>query len=424
MAGRHEKRSKTWFHVKRGWALLLPLAIVASMMIGTAGYSPTDQQTDQSATSSDTGTPADAPSTDPSTSDTAPPAPSAAAEPSPSATDAPTDSPSQEPSPTDTSSSTDAPSDVPSPTDASSPSDSSSPTSSEQAPTATRTLLVRLVSGLSDAESTDAIAAGGGTEISSVDALRLYVVEVPAASVDASVTEYSSDPRVQSVDRDRTRDAEASPNDPAYDSQWALPQIGWDQVYGTTTPAGIATIAVLDTGVQSSDVPTGPGWSAFGTDPAVDPNGHGTWVASIAAATPDNGQGIAGVGFAGVDVVPVQVLSADGTGQDSDIIAGLVWAADHGADVAVMAFSNPGYSDALQDAVNYAWNHGVVVVAAAGNDGATTPNYPAGDEKVVGVGATNQNDELWSGSNSSDAVFLTAPGVSLTADSVGGGTDS
>ena len=142
--------------------------------------------------------------------------------------------------------------------------------------------------------------------------------------------------------------------------------------------------------MQSSDVPTGPGWSAFGGDPGIDPNGHGTWVASIAAATTDNGTGIAGVGFDGVNVMPVQVLDADGTGQDSDIIAGLVWAADHGADVILMAFSNPGYSSALQDAVDYAWAHGVVVVAAAGNDGATTPNYPAGDAKVVGVGATDQ----------------------------------
>ena len=283
---------------------------------------------------------------------------------------------------------------------------------------------MRLVSGLTDTDAADAIVAGGGSEVSSIPELRLHIVEVPADIADAAVAEYSSDPRVQSVDRDRSRDAEATPNDPAYGSQWALPQIGWDQVYGTTSATGFATIAVLDTGVQSSDVPTGPGWSAFGSDPAVDPNGHGTWVASIAAATPDNGAGIAGVGFDMVDVMPVQVLSADGTGQDSDIIAGLVWAADHGADVAVMAFSNPGYSQALQDAVNYAWNHGVVVVAAAGNDGATTPNYPAGDAKVVGVGATDQNDQLWSGSNSSNAVFLTAPGVDIKADSVGGGTDS
>src|SRR4051794_10707259 len=423
MAGRHKKRLGTWFHIKRGWELLLPLAIVASMMLGTAGYSPSDQATDQSATSSDASTPADAPSTDASTAPPATSDPSAVADPSPSATDAPADSRSPEPSPADTSSATDAPSDVPSSTDAPSPSDSSSPTNSDKAPSATRTLLVRLVSGLSDADIADAIAAGGGTEVSSIDALRLHVVEVPGDTVDAAVAEYSSDARVQSVDRDRTRDAEATPSDPAYGSQWALPQIGWDHVYGTTSAQGIATIAVLDTGVQSSDVPTGPGWSAFGGDATVDPNGHGTWVASIAAATTDNGQGIAGVGFTGVDVMPVQVLSADGTGQDSDIIAGFVWAADHGANVAVMAFSNPGYSDALQDAVNYAWNHGVVVVAAAGNDGATTPNYPAGDAKVVGVGATDQNDQLWSGSNSSNAVFLTAPGVGIKADSVDGGTD-
>src|SRR3954465_7446082 len=275
MAGRHEKRSRTWWHIKRGWALVLPLAIVASMMIGTAGYSATNQQTNQPTTSSTV--PSDAPSADPSTTDTAPPESSPAAEPSPSPADAPSDSSSQEPSPTDTSSATDAPSDVPSSTDAPSPSDSSSPTNSDQAPSATRTLLVRLVTGLSDADIADAISAGGGTEVSSVGALRLYIVDVPAAGVDASVAEYSSDPRVQSVDRDRTRDAEATPNDPAYGSQWALPQIGWDQVYGTTTPAGIATIAVLHIGVQSNDVPTGPGWSAFGTDPTTDPNGHGTW---------------------------------------------------------------------------------------------------------------------------------------------------
>ena len=197
MAGRHEKRSKTWFHVKRGWALLLPLAIVASMMIGTAGYTSTGSQTDQTTTSTDTSTQSDAPSTDPSTADPATSDPSPAVEPSPSATDTPTDSPSQEPSPTDTSSATNAPSDAPSPTDASSPSETSSPTSSDQAPSATRTLLVRLVSGLSDADIADAIAAGGGTEMSSVEALRLYVVDVPADSVDASVAEYSSDTRVQ-----------------------------------------------------------------------------------------------------------------------------------------------------------------------------------------------------------------------------------
>ena len=145
-------------------------------------------------------------------------------------------------------------------------------------------------------------------------------------------------------------------------------------------------------------------------------------MASIAAATTDNNDGIAGVAYDGVSVMPVKVLDADGTGNDSDIITGLVWAADHGADVALMSFSNPGYSQALQDAVDYAWSRGVVVVAAVGNDGVTTPTYPAGDEKVVGVAATDETDALWSGSNSGADTFISAPGVGIAADGVGGGT--
>ena len=186
------------------------------------------------------------------------------------------------------------------------------------------------------------------------------------------------------------REAEAVPNDPSYSEQWALPQIGWDDAYGTIAPSGSATIAVLDTGVDAvDDLSLVDGYSAIGGDTA-DANGHGTWVASIAAANVDNGLGIAGVGYAGVSVMPVKVLSADGTGQDSDIIAGIVWAADHDADVILMAFSNPGYSQALQDAIDYASvDAAPIPVAATGNDGLAAAEYPAGDAKVVGVAATD-----------------------------------
>ena len=197
----------------------------------------------------------------------------------------------------------------------------------------------------------------------------MHVVDVTGPVTDA-IAAFAADARVESVDRDRTRDAEATPNDPSYADQWALPQIGWDQAYGSVTPAGTATIAVLDTGVDAGDLPLVAGFSAIGGGTG-DPNGHGTWMASIAAATTDNNDGIAGVAYDGVSVMPVKVLGADGTGNDSDIITGLVWAADNGADVALMSFSNPGYSQALQDAVDYAWSHGVVVVAAVGNDGVT-----------------------------------------------------
>ena len=107
-------------------------------------------------------------------------------------------------------------------------------------------------------------------------------------------------------------------------------------------------MAILDTGVDGSQPDLAgqlvAGTSFVGGSATTDPNGHGTAMAGIVAAATDNGIGIAGVGFDGVSIMPVSVLGADGTGRDSDIIEGLVWAADHGADVALMAFSAPSYS--------------------------------------------------------------------------------
>ena len=162
-------------------------------------------------------------------------------------------------------------------------------------------------------------------------------------------------------------------------------------------PSGSAVVALLDTGVDGSHPDLAgqlvPGTSILdGSDGTTDPNGHGTAMAGIIAAQTDNGQGIAGIGYAGVKVMPVTVLGADGQGQDSDIILGVVYAVDHGADVINMSFSNPGFSAALQAAIDYAWAHDVVVVAAVGNDGSSTATFPAGDRGVIGVSNTDQND--------------------------------
>src|SRR5258705_3662910 len=123
-------------------------------------------------------------------------------------------------------------------------------------------------------------------------------------------------------------------------------------------------------------------------------------------------------------VLPVQVLNAKGLGKDSDIIEGLVWAADRHANVILMSFAGKGYSPALQRAIDYAWSKGAVVVAATGNDGSKQPTYPAGDAKVVGVSATDESDRLWSGSNFGADTFLAAPGVGVLAKAIGGGTTS
>jgi uncharacterized repeat protein (TIGR01451 family) len=288
-------------------------------------------------------------------------------------------------------------------------------------------LIVKLQPGLSAQEQQDAIERNGGRETSSVPALRLHMIEVPRATSDEALSALRSDPAVDSAERDLTREAEGTPSDPAYADQWNLPQVSWDQVYGSVEPAGVATIAVLDTGVDHSQPDLegrmGTGHSVLEGPATSDPNGHGTALATIAAAAADNSTGIAGVAYSGAQVMSVRVLGADGTGQDSDIIAGLVWAADHGADVILMGFSNPGMSSALQDAVDYAWAQGAVLVASAGNGGSSDTAYPAGYAHVVGVAATDPADELWSGSNTG-GVFMAAPGTDVPAGTPGGGTTS
>ena len=122
--------------------------------------------------------------------------------------------------------------------------------------------------------------------------------------------------------------------------------------------------------------------------------------------------------------MPVTVLGADGLGQDSDIIEGVVWAVQHGADVINMSFSNPGYSGALQAAIDFAWAHDVVVVAATGNDGSSSGTFPAGDRGVIGVSATDRSDTLAPSSNYGPDVFLAAPGVDILTTAPGGGSTS
>ena len=230
---------------------------------------------------------------------------------------------------------------------------------------------------------------------------------------------------VARVDLDRTRAVEAAPSDTSYADQWSLPRVGWDQLYGTVGIAGASTVAVLDTGVDAShpdlDGVVLPGTSVLdGSNGLSDPNGHGTWMAGIVAAETDNAFGIAGTAYAGVSVLPVTVLGADGTGQDSDIIAGVVYAADAGADVILMSFSNPGYSPALQAAIDYAWASGAVLVAATGNDGSSTATFPAGDRGVIGVTSTDSVDALAAGANYGPAAFMAAPGVDIPTTSAGG----
>ncbi|MDQ6794079.1 MAG: S8 family serine peptidase, partial [Chloroflexota bacterium] len=270
-----------------------------------------------------------------------------------------------------------------------------------------------------------ALTASGATAVSTVPELGLAIVELPAGPAAAGqAAALTADAAVKSVELDHVRDIEAAPGDPRYVDQWSLSRIGWDTLHEQGLPGGSVTVAILDTGVDATQPDLQgrllPGQSFVDGSPAkTDPHGHGTWMAGIVAAATDNGRGIAGIGGRGVRVLPITVLGADGTGQDSAVIAGIIAAVDGGADVILMAFSNPGYSAALQAAIDYAWAHNVVLVAANGNDGTTAASYPAGDRGVMGVASTDQADRLAIDSNHGPQTFLAAPGVAILTTAAG-----
>jgi thermitase len=267
---------------------------------------------------------------------------------------------------------------------------------------------------------------------------RVAVVRLrPGRSVDAAIAAYARLPGVEYAEPNYiARTALASPNDPSFGSQWNMTRIaavtGWSTYPGTYATLGGARIAILDTGVDTTHpdldghVLAGQGASCLTgvcvSATANDQHGHGSHVAGIAAAETNNATGVAGVAYTS-QLVPVQVLGANGSGSYASIAAGIDWAVASGARVINMSLSGTSPSATLCDAVSRAVASGVVVVAAAGNNSTSSAAYPAACPGAVGVSATDSGDRLASYSNygSTNNVFVAAPGSSILSTSMQGG---
>ena len=144
-----------------------------------------------------------------------------------------------------------------------------------------------------------------------------------------------------------------------------------------------------------------------------DDNDHGTHCAGTAAAA-DNGVGVLGVA-PDATLHAVKVLACDGSGSFDDIAEGIVWSADQGHEVQSMSLGADSGSSAVDDAIEYAVERNVVLVAAAGNSGPCTDcvGYPARHPEVIAVSATDENDDLASFSSTGPEVELAAPGVDV-----------
>ncbi len=218
------------------------------------------------------------------------------------------------------------------------------------------------------------------------------------------------------------------PNDTYYKLQWNLPLVGAEEAWNSSTGSGV-TIAVLDTGVayenyrefaKASDLSETsfvPGFDFVNNDNRPnDDNGHGTHVTGTIASTTGNGYGVAGIAH-GASIMPVKVLNNNISGTYSDIADGIYYAVDNGADIINMSLGGRAFSQTLLDAVKYAHERNVLVVAASGNGGESGLLYPAAfDDYVLAVGAVEYNKSRASYSSYGTSLDLVAPGGNIEKD--------
>lgn len=224
------------------------------------------------------------------------------------------------------------------------------------------------------------------------------------------------------------------PNDTYYSFQWNFSNkeyggIGLESAWDISKGDSVI-VAVLDTGVAYEDF----GWKyRLAPDLAQtnftsgydfinndthpnDDHGHGTHVAGTIAQSTNNHEGVAGIAYK-TTIMPVKVLDKNGVGSYADIAQGIIWAADHEVEVINLSLGASFASQTLENALAYAHNQGVVIVAAAGNDGTDQISFPAAyDEYVISVGATRFDENLAFYSNFGSRLSLVAPGGDLSVD--------
>lgn len=319
-----------------------------------------------------------------------------------------------------------------------------------------RRVLVRFRSGTSSAEQAAFLRQTGATVEHRLAPEHIVVLRVPRGqTADAALARFRRDLRIALAEPNHAYSIQARPNDPffpgngasASNDLWGLNNSGqagglsdadidapeaYDRLglAGATGawPTADFAVGVVDTGIDAnhedlagkaiqpcSSALTGAGTLVSG---CTDDQGHGTHVAGTIAAVGNNGKGIVGVA-PGAKVYACKALDSTGSGYDADIAACINDIVDHRTayNIRVVSLSLGGTdtSTALAGAVDYAWNHGVLVVAAAGNDGNTSVEYPAGYAHAVSVGATDRGDAHASFSNSNADVEVSAPGVSIVS---------
>jgi thermitase len=277
-------------------------------------------------------------------------------------------------------------------------------------------IIVKFATSASPADIAQIHRQNRGQVKQRITAIGAQVVAVGQGQVMKNVRAYSANPKVAYAEPNYLCQVIGDPDDQYFGRQWGMSKVEAPQAWDVTTGSSGTNIAILDTGVDedhpdlAGKVVTNANFSNSSTPD--DRYGHGTHVAGIAAASTNNGIGVAGLGH-DATIMNVKVLDDNGSGYYSWVANGIIWAADNGAEVINLSLGGRSYSQILEDAVKYAWSKGVVIVASAGNSGNSVPNYPAYLSDCLAVAATDINDQLPYWSSRGDWVDIAAPGMSI-----------
>lgn len=285
-----------------------------------------------------------------------------------------------------------------------------------QARIASKAAAANLIVKVRASASSDSIAKTvGARTVSSFPQLGLVVLGLPGGTTASkAMASLAGNPAVAYAEPDYRMSTKVVSNDPGVSRMWGHKAIdvfgAWDYTRGDPR----VVVAVVDTGIdlQHPDLKNqivGSRTFVPGTTSAADDNGHGTHVAGVIAAESNNSVGVAGVAPA-CKLLGVKVLDAKGEGNTSDIVAGLLFAADSGARVINLSLGGGAGSKALEEAVRYAHGKGSLVVAAMGNDGRNVQEYPAAYAGVLSVGATTRDGNIADFSNFGSWISVAAPG--------------
>ena len=284
--------------------------------------------------------------------------------------------------------------------------------------------------------------------------LDMSLVRVEESLLGTVLTRLQADDRVDWAEPNYLLKPDFVPDDPYYASHQANPLGGgyllrmeMEAAWSLSRGDPAVVIAIIDTGIDygHSDLAAGiwsnqgevagngldddhngyvddvAGWDFYaGNNLPLDLHGHGTHVSGIAAARINNGLGVAGVAGEAT-IMPLGIFHPQGFGTYADLIEAIVYATDNGARVINMSLGAVSYSRGEEAAVDYAWEHGVLLVAAAGNNNNDAMHYPASHDHVLAVSAVTASDSRSSFSSYGDFVDLAAPGTSIMSSRKGNG---